>query len=104
MCRRSTSRDLLVRFDLSPIACTYLRRSSVSNAVVPFETDTPRDLIIQLHPNVLVKGGDYTIDQIAGAREVCEWGGVVEIIPLTLNQSTTSIVQAVRAARAGSEG
>lgn len=67
------------------------------DAVVLFDTDTPRDLIVALHPDVLVKGGDYTIDQIAGAREVLAWGGSVKVIPLTANQSTTSIIHAIRA-------
>ena len=69
--------------------------ASVS-AVVLFETDTPRDLIVALHPDVLVKGGDYTVDQIAGAREVLAWGGSVKIIPLTANQSTTSIIRTIQ--------
>jgi rfaE bifunctional protein nucleotidyltransferase chain/domain len=67
------------------------------DAVVLFGTDTPRDLIVALHPDVLVKGGDYAIDEIAGAQEVLAWGGSVKVIPLTANQSTTSIIRTIQA-------
>jgi len=67
------------------------------DAVVLFESDTPRDLIVALRPDVLVKGGDYTVDEIAGASEVLGWGGSVKVIPLTANQSTTSIIRTIQA-------
>lgn len=66
------------------------------DAVVPFEQDTPLELIRLLRPDVLVKGGDYTIETIVGASEVRLWGGRVAIIPLTPGQSTTSIIQRLR--------
>ena len=66
------------------------------DAVVPFEQDTPLELIRHLRPNVLVKGGDYTIDTIVGAREVRGWGGEVTVVPLTAGQSTTSIIERLR--------
>lgn len=64
--------------------------------VVIFEQDTPLELILRLRPDVLVKGGDYTVGTIVGAPEVQSWGGRVAVIPLTPGQSTTSIIQRLR--------
>ncbi len=69
------------------------------DAVVIFEQDTPRELILALRPDVLVKGGDYTPDAVVGRREVESWGGHVVIVPLTPGQSTTSIVEKLRGIR-----
>lgn len=66
------------------------------DAVVGFEQDTPLELILHLHPDVLVKGGDYSVDTVVGAREVRAWGGSVTIVPLTAGQSTTSIIERLR--------
>lgn len=63
------------------------------DCVVMFEEDTPLDLVLALKPDVIVKGGDYTVDTIVGAREVQEWGGEAVVIPLTPGQSTTSIIE-----------
>ena len=68
------------------------------DAVVPFAQDTPLELILELRPDVLVKGGDYTESSIVGAREVRGWGGEVAVIPLTPGQSTTSIIERLRGA------
>src|SRR6202035_2390922 len=59
------------------------------DAVVIFEEDTPLDLIVLLKPDVLVKGGDYTIDQIVGAKEVIAAGGRVVINPILPGFSST---------------
>ena len=64
--------------------------------VVIFGQDTPLELIERLRPDVLVKGGDYTVETIVGAAEVQSWGGTVVVIPLTAGQSTTSIIQRLR--------
>lgn len=63
------------------------------DAVTLFEEDTPQDLIAALLPDVLVKGGDYTVDTIVGAREVMAAGGRVVVAPLVPGRSTTSILQ-----------
>jgi D-beta-D-heptose 7-phosphate kinase / D-beta-D-heptose 1-phosphate adenosyltransferase len=65
---------------------------SAVDAVVLFDESTPLKLIEAIRPDVLVKGGDYTEDNIAGAREVCAWGGRVEIIPLVEGVSTTRLL------------
>jgi rfaE bifunctional protein nucleotidyltransferase chain/domain len=63
------------------------------DCVVGFEQDTPLDLVLTLKPDIIVKGGDYSIDTIVGAREVQAWGGEAVVIPLTPGQSTTSIIE-----------
>jgi D-glycero-beta-D-manno-heptose 1-phosphate adenylyltransferase len=68
---------------------------AVVDAVVLFDEDTPYELITSILPDVLVKGGDYTVDTIVGAKEVMENGGAVEIIPLVEGLSTTSLIQKI---------
>ena len=65
------------------------------DAVVLFEEDTPLELIKALMPDVLVKGGDYTVEQIAGAREVIANGGKVIINPILEGFSTTNIISQI---------
>jgi len=69
---------------------------SMVDAIVVFEEDTPLELIKQVLPDVLVKGGDYTEDQIAGAREVKEAGGKVVINPIVEGFSTTFLIKKLR--------
>lgn len=66
------------------------------NAVTLFDEDTPETLIRLLRPDVLVKGGDYTIDKIVGADFVQSYGGAVEIIPFVQGYSTTSIIDRIK--------
>lgn len=63
------------------------------DAVIPFSEDTPRDLIVAIRPDVLVKGGDYKVKDIAGAQEVISWGGRVVINPILEGHSTTGIIE-----------
>lgn len=67
------------------------------DAVVVFTEDTPAELVKHLQPDVIVKGGDYTPDQVVGGETVRARGGEVVIIPLTPGQSTTSIIEKLRA-------
>ena len=66
------------------------------DAVVIFEKDTPLELINSIKPDVLVKGGDYTIEQIVGAKEVIANGGRVVINPVIQGYSTTSIIDKLK--------
>jgi D-beta-D-heptose 7-phosphate kinase/D-beta-D-heptose 1-phosphate adenosyltransferase len=66
------------------------------DAVVIFEEDTPLELVKLLSPDVLVKGGDYKIEQIAGAKEVQAAGGKVVINPILPDWSTTSLIEKIR--------
>jgi len=67
------------------------------DAVVVFDQDTPLELVRTLMPDVIVKGGDYDESTIVGAAEVRAHGGDVVVIPLTPGQSTTSIIEKLRA-------
>src|SRR5687767_13808914 len=67
------------------------------DAVVTFSEDTPLALIRRLRPNVLVKGGDYEPGGVVGRDDVESWGGRVVIVPLRPGQSTTSIIEKLRA-------
>lgn len=66
---------------------------SMVDAVTIFSEETPRELIVALMPDVIVKGGDYKVEEIAGAKEVIENGGRVVINPIVEGFSTTSIIQ-----------
>jgi D-beta-D-heptose 7-phosphate kinase/D-beta-D-heptose 1-phosphate adenosyltransferase len=63
------------------------------DAVVPFSEDTPLNVVLALKPDVLVKGGDYEVGTIVGAKEVQGWGGEVAVISLVPNRSTTALLQ-----------
>ena len=84
-----------------PINSTESRALVMANlvlvdAVVVFEEDTPYELITTLMPDVLVKGGDYTIDTIVGAKEVIDNGGKVIINPIVEGFSTTNIIEKIK--------
>jgi len=73
-----------------------LNALSFVDYVVLFDEDTPYKLIKQVKPDVLVKGGDYTIETVVGADFVTESGGIVRLIPLLENRSTTNIVKKLK--------
>ena len=64
--------------------------------VVCFTEDTPKAAILAAHPDVLVKGGDWTPDKIVGAADVKGWGGSVHAIPFLFERSTTATLKKVR--------
>jgi D-beta-D-heptose 7-phosphate kinase/D-beta-D-heptose 1-phosphate adenosyltransferase len=64
--------------------------------VVSFSEDTPENLLRAVQPDVLVKGGDYGIDQVVGADIVRAYGGEVRVLGLVENSSTTAIVEKIR--------
>ena len=66
------------------------------DAVIIFEEDTPLELITALRPDVLVKGSDYTMEQIVGAKEVIANGGRVVINPIIEGFSTTGIIEKLK--------
>ena len=68
---------------------------SLVDAVIIFDEDTPQQLIATLLPDVLVKGGDYTVEQIAGANEVIANGGRVVINKIVEGFSTTNIINKI---------
>ena len=72
-----------------------LAAMSIVDAVIIFGEDTPQQLITALLPDVLVKGGDYTIEQVAGAKEVIANGGKVFINKTIEGFSTTNIINKI---------
>lgn len=64
--------------------------------VVKFDEDTPLDLILACKPDVLVKGGDWKIENIVGASAVQGWGGTVHSIPFLHERSTTALLNKIR--------
>jgi rfaE bifunctional protein nucleotidyltransferase chain/domain len=74
-------------FQLASLLCT--------DAICLFDEDTPDALIKAVKPDVLVKGGDYTIDKIVGADFVQSHGGRVEIIPFVTGYSTTGLIEKI---------
>ncbi|PSU70350.1 bifunctional heptose 7-phosphate kinase/heptose 1-phosphate adenyltransferase [Photobacterium phosphoreum] len=67
--------------------------------VVPFTEETPQRLISEVLPSILVKGGDYTPDQIAGGKEVIVAGGQVLVLNFEDGCSTSKIIEAIRGGR-----
>ena len=65
------------------------------DAVVIFDEETPLELIKKIQPDVLIKGGDYSLDTIVGAKEVMANGGKVEIFPIEEGFSTTGIIEKI---------
>ena len=63
------------------------------DAVILFDEDTPLKLIDLIRPDVIVKGDDYTEEQVVGGAEVKSWGGKVQLIPLVQGRSTSNIIK-----------
>jgi rfaE bifunctional protein nucleotidyltransferase chain/domain len=68
------------------------------DAIVLFTEDTPAKLIAKVQPDTLVKGADYTVDQIAGAKTVMHNGGSVVLLPYLKGFSTSGIERRIREA------
>ena len=66
------------------------------SAVTIFAEPTPLETILQIRPDVLVKGSEYTEEDIVGAPEVKSWGGRVLRVPMVPGWSTSQIIEAIR--------
>jgi rfaE bifunctional protein nucleotidyltransferase chain/domain len=75
---------------------TMLASLLIVDAVIIFEEDTPLELIKIILPDVLIKGGDYTVEQVAGAKEVIAAGGRVVINPIIPGYSTSALIEKIR--------
>ena len=64
--------------------------------VIPFDSDTPLELIQMIKPDILVKGGDWPIEQIVGAQEVINNGGEVHSIRFRYQRSTSDLINRIR--------
>lgn len=76
--------------------CEVLAALACVDYVTVFDEPTPRELIAVLLPDVLVKGGDWPLDQIVGRAEVEAAGGRVYSLPYVQGYSTTSILERIR--------
>ena len=76
-----------------------LKALSCVDAVVVFDEDTPRELIGELLPDVLVKGGDYQEEDIVGRETVLAKGGEIKIIPYVEGASTSNIISSILASK-----
>ena len=63
------------------------------DAVTLFDEDTPLQLIDAIRPDVIVKGDDYSEEQVVGGKEVKSWGGSVKLIPLVQGRSTSNLIK-----------
>ena len=84
-----------------PVNSEYARARLIAalefvSMVIIFGESTPLELIQALNPDVLVKGDDYTMETIVGAKEVIAAGGEVKTIALVPNYSTTKIIQKLK--------
>jgi rfaE bifunctional protein nucleotidyltransferase chain/domain len=75
---------------------TVLAALESVSLVIGFDEDTPLNLILACKPDVLVKGGDWAVTDIVGAREVQGWGGTVHSIPFLHERSTTATLAKIR--------
>ena len=75
---------------------TVLKNLSFIDGVTLFEEETPRALIEDILPHVLVKGGDYSVDEVVGADTMKKIGGSVVIIPFLEGFSTSDIITRIR--------
>ena len=75
---------------------TMLAAFEFIDLVIVFNEETPLNLISNLVPNILVKGGDYSFETIVGAKNVIKYGGAVKIIPFLKGYSTTNIVTKIQ--------
>lgn len=69
--------------------------------VCAFDEDTPLELIMELRPQVLVKGRDYELSAVVGAKEVKGWGGEVHLVDLVPDRSTTDLAERIARGRRG---
>ena len=75
---------------------TLVASLEVVDAVIMFGEETPLELIKQIKPDVLVKGGDYKPEDVVGKAEMESWGGKVVIVPFLEGFSTTSLIEKMK--------
>lgn len=83
-----------------PVCCeadraTVLSALQVVDALILFDEDTPEELIGALLPDILVKGADWAVEQIAGAQAVLDHGGAVLTLPLLEGRSTSTLIEKI---------
>ncbi len=81
---------------LAPERAALIASLRPVSMVTIFGEPTPLDVIVQIRPDVLVKGSEYEEDDIVGAREVKSWGGRVVRVPMVPGRSTSQIIDVIR--------
>ena len=69
---------------------------SFVDLVIPFKSETPLHLIEEIQPDVLVKGGDYNVENIVGSKFVINSGGIVKTLTFEKGYSTAEIIKRIR--------
>lgn len=69
---------------------------SSTDMIVPFDEDTPIALLQRFKPDILCKGGDYSLAEVVGADEVVAWGGRVVVVDEVPGYATTSLIEKIR--------
>ena len=80
-------------FEKESVRIKNLLNTSFVDAIILFNENTPEEIIHELLPNILVKGGDYRVNQIAGSKAVLNNGGSVKLIDLLEGYSTSNIIK-----------
>ena len=89
---KGADRPLLTQTDRAEM----LAALEMVDYVIVFDDDTPADLIRAVQPDMLVKGGDWPVDRIAGADFVLAHGGLVRSLPFAKGYSTTALVRRIQ--------
>lgn len=76
--------------------CALLAALASTIAVTVFTESTPEEIIVQLKPDLIVKGGDYNMENLPETALVRSWGGDAVAIPITFDRSTTALVAKIR--------
>ena len=83
-------------FNTEDARASVLESLSMVDEVTIFQEDTPHELVKEIIPHVLVKGGDYSIENIVGADTVRASGGEVDLIPILKGHSTSNLITRIR--------
>ena len=82
--------------DSENVRVNQLIKLGMVSAICFFDSNTPLELIKIIKPDILVKGGDYKTKTIVGSKEIVEWDGRVELVPLTPGYSTTILIEKMK--------
>jgi len=88
---KGNNRPVINESDRARVLCSL----EAVDAVIIFNQDTPISLIKKIKPHLLIKGNDYSVNQVVGHREIKKWGGKVELIPLLQGRSSSKIIKKI---------
>ena len=88
---KGNNRPVINELDRARVLCSL----EAVDAVIIFSQDTPINLIKKIKPHTLIKGNDYSVNQVVGHKEIKKWGGKVELIPLLQGRSSSKIIKKI---------